>query len=162
MSIEAGWSVRYASRTVVTLCFSPDGERLVTASADGTARMWVAATGASFGLVLVHHGAVNSACFSPDGKSVVTASDDGTARLWAIPTVGQDQIAAAADLAEAVGRLTVDDRGSMLPIDGRERIIDRLRSWARSAAGQDNGDFDRILQEVFSPSLPVGEQAHRG
>ena len=63
--------------------FSPDGKRIVTASADKTARLWDAETGKQIGAPLVgHEDAVWSAAFSPDGKRIVTASDDKTARLW--------------------------------------------------------------------------------
>jgi WD40 repeat protein len=62
--------------------FSPDGRRVVTASADGTAQVWDAATGDPVTPPLKHNGAVNCAAFSPDGRRVVTASEDGTARMW--------------------------------------------------------------------------------
>ncbi len=63
--------------------FSPDGNRIVTASGDQTARIWDAATGAAIGAPLRgHKGDVFSAAFSPDGKSIVTASADRTARRW--------------------------------------------------------------------------------
>ncbi len=62
--------------------FSPDGRRVVTASADGTARVWDTATGAAVGRPLTHDGPVLGAEFSADGRKVVTASADGTARLW--------------------------------------------------------------------------------
>ena len=63
--------------------FSPDGQRIVTASADKTARVWDAATGKPIGEPLKgHEGAVKSAAFSPDGKRIVTASLDKTARIW--------------------------------------------------------------------------------
>jgi WD40 repeat protein len=62
--------------------FSPDGTRLVTASADKTARIWDAKTGQVIATLQGHAGHVNSASFSPDGTRVVTASEDETARLW--------------------------------------------------------------------------------
>jgi WD40 repeat protein len=61
--------------------FSPDGQRVVTAS-ELTAQLWDAATGKPIGEPMVHKGSVNSAEFSPDGQRVVTTSGDRTARLW--------------------------------------------------------------------------------
>src|SRR5439155_626487 len=62
--------------------FSPDGQRVVTASVDWTARLWDGDTGKPVGEPMKHDEAVNSAQFGPDGQRVVTASDDWTARLW--------------------------------------------------------------------------------
>jgi Novel STAND NTPase 1/WD domain, G-beta repeat len=62
--------------------FSPDGQRVVTASGDGTARLWFVASGKPIGEPMKHDRQVNSAQFSPDGQRVITASGDGTARLW--------------------------------------------------------------------------------
>jgi WD40 repeat protein len=64
------------------IAFSPDGNLVVTASADGTARVWDAKTGATVGYLREHGKSVNSASFSPDGKFIVTAGDDATVRLW--------------------------------------------------------------------------------
>ena len=55
--------------------FSPDGQRVVTASEDKTARLWDAASGKPIGEPMKHEDAVSSAQFSPDGQRVVTASD---------------------------------------------------------------------------------------
>ena len=77
---------------VSSSCFSPDGARIVTASGDGTARLWDAATGQEILAVRGHEGGVSSASFSPDGARIATASDDGTARLWNA-TTGQEIIA---------------------------------------------------------------------
>jgi len=63
--------------------FSPDGQRLVTASADRTARLWQQVGSNWTSTVLTGHtGGLNAAAFSPDGLRLVTASDDHTARLW--------------------------------------------------------------------------------
>ena len=67
---------------VMSAEFSPDGGRLVTASRDGTARVWDAQMGAPLTGPLKHGADVTSARFSPDGGRVVTASTDGTVRVW--------------------------------------------------------------------------------
>jgi WD40 repeat protein len=68
---------------VANAAFSPDGQRVVTASLDKTARLWDAATGQPIGEPLRgHEDGVQGVAFSPDGKRIVTASDDKTARIW--------------------------------------------------------------------------------
>lgn len=92
--------------------FSPDGRFAVTASRDGTARVWSVDSGAVL-MVLTGHpspegakapamtgfdpkrlgpsgttGAVLSASFSPDGMSVVTTGVDGTAQVYRCDVCG--------------------------------------------------------------------------
>jgi len=67
---------------VNSAAFSPNGDRIVTASFDNTARLWDARTGAVLATLSGHTDRVVSAVFSPDGASVVTASADKTARVW--------------------------------------------------------------------------------
>jgi WD40 repeat protein/predicted Ser/Thr protein kinase len=62
--------------------FSPDGNRLATASADNTARIWDATTGHPITGPLRHSNEVTCVRFSPDGKRLITASADKTARVW--------------------------------------------------------------------------------
>jgi WD40 repeat protein len=49
--------------------FSPDGGRVVTASADKTARLWDASRGEAVGPPTHHESEIYSARFSPDGQS---------------------------------------------------------------------------------------------
>ena len=72
----------FASGKVTSAAFSPDGTRIVTASADGTARLWDARTGEPIGKTLRQDGPVRAATFDATGERVVTASDDKTARIW--------------------------------------------------------------------------------
>jgi WD40 repeat protein len=82
------------TETVTSAVFAPEGDRILTASLDGTARLWdrdgkplVILKGYAdtlnlnptlgFGL-----NGVFSAVFAPDGDRILTASADNTARLW--------------------------------------------------------------------------------
>ena len=61
--------------------FSPDGKRVVTASADNSIRVWDAATGHEWAALYRHGGKVNSALFDRSGEQIVSVSDDGTAQV---------------------------------------------------------------------------------
>ena len=62
--------------------YSPDGKRIVTASGDGTARIWDAASGEELRQLTGHTDRSYAVTYSPDGKQIVTASGDGTAHIW--------------------------------------------------------------------------------
>ncbi len=72
--------------------FSHDGTRVATASRDGTARLWNAATGAPLGRPAKHEGPVLRVRFSPDDTKLATASRDGTARVWDARTAKPGQL----------------------------------------------------------------------
>jgi WD40 repeat protein len=67
---------------ILHAAFSPDGTRIVTASADQTARLWDARTRAQLGEPLTHASRVTFAVFSPSGARVLTTGEDNTARVW--------------------------------------------------------------------------------
>jgi hypothetical protein len=69
------------TESVQTASLSPDGGRIVTASYDGTARIWDCRTGAERVVLRGHTWLVTGASFSPDGGRIVTASQDMTARI---------------------------------------------------------------------------------
>jgi eukaryotic-like serine/threonine-protein kinase len=75
--------LRHSDR-VHFVAFSPDGRSALTASLDGTARLWDALTGETRGATMRHGGGILQADFSPDSRLVVTASLDRTAQLWEV------------------------------------------------------------------------------
>jgi WD40 repeat protein len=68
-------------KIVRSASFSADGQRIVTASGDSTARVWNL-QGRELVKLQGHKENVSSASFSADGQRIVTASDDRTARVW--------------------------------------------------------------------------------
>jgi len=67
---------------VMSVAFSPDGQRIVTGSWDLTAKVWEAASGRELLTLKGHSAGICSAAFSPDGQRIVTGSDDFTAKVW--------------------------------------------------------------------------------
>jgi WD40 repeat protein len=62
--------------------FSPDGRRVLTASSDGTARIWNAEMGKVVSTLAGHAASVFAATFNMAGSKVVTCSEDGSIKLW--------------------------------------------------------------------------------
>ncbi len=75
----------YAQFSPVCADDSIGGKRIVTASKDGSAKIWDGANGNYLNEVR-HSSDVNSVQFSPDGKFIVTASADTTTIMWNVET----------------------------------------------------------------------------
>lgn len=69
------------SKAVATAVFSPDGNYLITASSDKTAKIW-SVTGRLIATLRGHKYFIRTAVFSKDNKYIVTASGDNTAKIW--------------------------------------------------------------------------------
>ncbi len=76
---------------IMDVAYSPDGSRLVTAGADGVAKVWDAQTGAELLSFTNHTAGLLSLAYSPDGRLVATTSirDDATVRVWS-PITGEE------------------------------------------------------------------------
>ena len=124
--------------------WSPDGTRLVTASADGTARVWAAATGDIINRFDGGTNFVESATFSQDGRFVLTTGRDRTARTWDVESGHQ--------YAFLVGSGASLGRGDFRP-DGREVVTagadGTVRFWDPAT------EPDLLPSRLSGPSAPA-------
>ncbi len=112
---------------VAMAAWSADGSRVLTASSDGTARVWDAATGEVTALE-GHTDEVWAAAWSGDGRRVATASYDRTARIW--DATGAER-AVLAGHKEAVLAVAWNGDSTRLATASKDQTV---RVWAATGA----------------------------
>ena len=77
-------SLRGHGGTVLSIAFSRDGTKVVTACEDGKVRIFSVPAWTLLRTFAGHNGPVHWAEFSPDGKWVASVGEDKTARVWSV------------------------------------------------------------------------------
>jgi WD40 repeat protein len=100
------------SATVWSVQFSPTGQYLATADADGVMRLWEAATGKATHNVRADDVSVDSLAVSPDAKFVATGGRNKSIQLWDVgsPRMARS-IAGPQAKREGTGLPPKDDEG---------------------------------------------------
>jgi len=73
---------RYHDHAIKSLSWSPDSTRLVTGSADGTAKIWNLATGEELCKLTGNTQWVCPVAWSPDGTKLASGRNDKTVKIW--------------------------------------------------------------------------------
>jgi hypothetical protein len=142
------------------VAFSPDGQRLASASWDRTVKLWDAAAGRETLTLTGHTDPVSSVAFSPDGQRLASASWDGTVKLWdATPITPEslawdealgllrfllERVTSAAELRDRISgdqTISPETRATALKLAGSFWAT-RIRHLAE---GQVSSRFDRLL-----------------
>lgn len=74
---------------VLDLTFSHSGEMLLTADADGMAKLWRVPDGQAVCAPMEHSREVVAAVFCPGDRFIATAQADGLIRVWRLPLAGR-------------------------------------------------------------------------
>jgi WD40 repeat protein len=86
---------------VNSVAFSPDGQHIVSGSADRTVRVWNAAGETVASLFTGHTALVNSMAFPPDGQRIVSGSFDRTVRVSDV-TIGKTETTNDVDFTDHI------------------------------------------------------------
>ena len=92
---------------ILDVAFNATGSKLVTASADGTARVYNTLTGACQAILIGHEGEISKVSFNPQGTKIITASSDRTCRVWDVESGDSLQVL---EIQGDVGRYRGDMR----------------------------------------------------
>jgi WD40 repeat protein/transcriptional regulator with XRE-family HTH domain len=106
---------------VDSAAFSHDGTTLATGNADGTVRLWDAATHRQITTLTGPAGAIDSVAFSHDGTTLATGNADGTVRLWDAATHRQ-----ITTLTRSLGQVTSlgsSRYGTILAVGGADGTV---------------------------------------
>jgi formylglycine-generating enzyme required for sulfatase activity/WD40 repeat protein len=125
--------------------FSPNEKLTVTASEDGTARLWDAGSGSSKAILNGHRGAVHAAAFSADGQLLITAGEDGTARIWDVSSGAELMVLKGHRSVVRSASLSVDDsRAVTIGEDHTVRQWDVKNGAQLSVSAIDDGMFENL------------------
>ncbi|MBI2805281.1 MAG: hypothetical protein HYX68_09920 [Planctomycetes bacterium] len=100
------------NREINRLAFSPDGQRLASASDDGTVRIWDLGNGHEILVFSGHTGKVQCVAWSPDGKFIASAGMEKNIKIWNADT--GKEIHSLAAVGENVRSLTLSRNGKHL------------------------------------------------
>ena len=143
------------TNTVFSANFRPDGQMLLTGSADNTARQWAVPSGEPRSRPLDLHRGVKVVAFAPGGGSMTT-QDGELVRLWALPEEGLPMSRVPLDGKDSFASLSPD--GALLIPTGLNYQSQSTLASARAfrvATGQPVGPPLRpggvIVDAAFSP-----------
>jgi len=129
LTVRGDAGVLYAVRSVA---FSPDGQRVVSGSDDGTLEVFDVATGRETLTLKRYADASGSVAFSRDGRRIVSGSRDGTLRVFDAST-GQEALTLG-ERAEGLWSVAFSPDGRRIVSGSRDG---RLRVWDASTGHRD-------------------------
>ena len=83
--VESGRCLRVLeghTDSVLSVAWSPDGQRALSGAWDRTVRLWEVESGRCLRVLEGHTDSVRSVAWSPDGQRALSGADDSTVRLW--------------------------------------------------------------------------------
>ncbi len=115
------FALRGHTQGITRLAFNANGTRLITASYDGTAKVWDLTLDHEIFARAAHDGMVYDVAFSPDGRLLATAGRDGNAIIWAADS--GDPLHVLSDHADVVNGVAFSPDGRLLATTSADRSV---------------------------------------
>jgi beta-lactamase regulating signal transducer with metallopeptidase domain len=148
---------------ILTVAFSPDGERFATGGADSTVRLWSSSTGAHRKAFRGHASAVHSVAFIHEGQELISASNDGRLMRWNLAD-GNEQSSADCPHTPANclavssdGRWLAIGTGSWMKDEGGKIVIWDLATLEKSAEFQCQDPVGVLMFKPDGKTLAAGD-----
>ncbi|MFC2129509.1 caspase family protein [Bacteroidota bacterium] len=142
---------------VTSASFSQDGDHVVTASDDGTIRIFDAVSGKELSSLTGHTSIVWGAIFSPDGDKILTAGVDQTSRLFNVHT--GEELYKFQDHSDEVTMVQFSPDGQRLLTAGKDNTCRIYQTETGKLLHTLDAHSDYITTAMFSPptaSDPAG------
>ena len=136
------------TKQVRDIDYSADGQWLVTASEDHTARVWRAATGKSVA-VLPHDAAVTMAMFSPAGQWIVTGTEDKVVRVW--DAVSRTKVSEIDVRPKELASFALSPDGNFLVAASEEHLVEVFETRTGAKVAELTGHTGPVRSPAFSP-----------
>lgn len=104
--------------TISNVVFSPSGNEVASASADGSVRLWSCRDATTIAVFSGHPESVDDVAFSPDGRTLASLGALQSVKFWHLPTLSETL---SIEMPEAGGFLAFSPDGTTLAVTLADR-----------------------------------------
>jgi WD40 repeat protein/serine/threonine protein kinase len=141
-------TLRSHSSSIQSVAWSPDGQRLATASGDHTVKVWDAVKFQELATLRGHQNLIRYVSWSPDGSKLASTGWDKTLRVWDVATQSAFAITASDKYLQCV---TWSQDGKRLASCGDDGLVKVWDATSGTELQRLEGHKDLVWQVAWSP-----------
>jgi len=151
MTIEESFFVeKVGGNQVYCIGFSPDLQRIVLGSHDGTIKIRKSTDGSEIAKLAGHKGPVRGIAYHVDNQRVISGGEDGLLRIW--DAESGEQLALLADHNDVVRDIALSPDGRWIASAGKDRTIKIWNSDSGQVVRTLIGHTETVYDVSFDPT----------